>query len=414
MKRRSIYVLISLLITVLTLGLCAYLVLSRLQPKEAAELSTEPPTVTQPTLPSEQETVKDTTVLESMVEEVEARTEPVVTTATLMAVGDNLIHNMVYNSGMGTNPWNYDHLYKNIKEDVEAADLAIINQETIFVSDHANISNYPVFGTPREVGDAVYKVGFDVILQASNHTLDKGIDNVYDAIDFWSDKDVTVLGIHKDAQDAAVPKIVEVNGIRMGLLNYTYGLNGFQIPAGHEYAIDLLDNEQKLLSDIAYCEEHADVTIGFWHMGYEYMTVPSQEQLSVVEKTVAAGCDLLICCHPHVLQPYEMYTAANGNQALVYYSLGNYISAMDRVDTLLGGMAKVTLQMTTTGKEKKVEIIDYSLEPLVTHVNYGTNFTTYHLEDYSDYLGAYNVLCPLTTAQLWDRYYTIVGRPEAD
>ncbi len=419
MKRQSVYALVSIAIALLTIGACAFLISSRLSPKQAlsavsteTEPSTEEPTEA-PTLPSvEQIEAEETTVLESMVHEVEARAEPVVSTVKLMAVGDNLIHNMVYNSGMGTNPWNYDHLYKNIQKDVDWADLSIINQETIFVSNHENISNYPVFGTPREVGDAVYKVGFDVILHASNHTLDKGIDNVYDAIDYWSDKDVTVLGIHKDREDAATPKIVEVNGVRIGMLNYTYGLNGFQIPSGHEYAIDLLDNETKLMQDIAYCEENADVTIGFWHMGVEYMTFPTDDQKAVVEKTVAAGCDLLICCHPHVLQPYEMYTARNGNQALVYYSLGNYISAMDRVDTLLGGMAKVTLQVTKTGTETKIEFPDYTLEPLVSHVNYGTNFTTYHLEDYSDYLGAYNVLCPLTTGQLWERFYAIVGRPE--
>lgn len=410
MKRRILYTLISLGVAVVTVGLCVVLVLSRLPAREKSVSA--PPIETLPTevsLAAEETETESLSVAESIEQEINSQLEPVVYTASLMAVGDNLIHNMVYNSGMGTDPWNYDHLYKNIQKDVEEADLAIINQETIFVSDHANISNYPVFGTPREVGDAVCKVGFDVILHASNHTLDKGIDNVYDAIDYWSDKDVTVLGIHKDQEDANTPKIVEVNGIRMGLLNYTYGLNGFGLPYGHEYAIDLLDNEQKLLSDIAYCEEHADITIGFWHFGIEYMTVPSSDQLRVVEKTVAAGCDLLICCHPHVLQPYEMYTAQNGNQALVYYSLGNFISAMDRVDTLLGGMAKVTLQMTVTGTQREVEIVDYTLEPLVTHVNYGTNFTTYHLEDYSDYLGAYNVLCPLTTGQLWSRFHDIVG-----
>ena len=425
-QTKWIYPLIAFAVVVLSLTACALLLFSRVSPKALAaawkqpkqEVSAE--TVPAPTLPplTEPETEAPTESTEprsafaEIADDIAAQMEPTVSTVSLMAVGDNLIHNMVYNSGMYVEPWNYDHLYKEILPDIEAADVAIINQETIFVSDHANISNYPVFGTPREVGDAVYKAGFDVILQATNHTMDKGIDNVYDALDFWGDKDVTVLGIHKSAEDAATPKIIEVNGVKLGLLNYTYGLNGFVLPAGQEYAIDLLDNEQKLMADIAYCEEHADVTIGFWHMGVEYMTVPTDDAKRVVEKTVAAGCDLLICCHPHVLQPYEMYTAQNGNKALVYYSLGNYISAMDRLDSLLGGMAKVTLQLTARGNDRRVEIIDYSLEPLITHVNYGTNFTTYHLEDYSDYLGAYNVLCPVTTSALWNRFYEIVGHPE--
>lgn len=422
MRRAKLrYMLLSLLIAAAAIGLCLFALLSRIDLKtigqppetETAQLSSEPtPTATEPEPSDAEPTTEDRSAFEAVIDEVNEHAEPVVTTVSLMAVGDNLIHNMVYNSGMGTDPWNYDHLYAQIQPDLDAADVSVINQETIFVSDHANISNYPVFGTPREVGDAVYKAGFDVILQATNHTMDKGIGNVYDAIDYWSDKDVTVLGIHKSAEDAKTPTILEVNGIKMGMLNYTYGLNGFGVPSDQSYAIDLLDNEAKLMADIAYCEEHADITIGFWHMGVEYMTTPTPDAKAWAEKTVAAGCDLLICCHPHVLQPYEFYTAANGNTALVYWSLGNFISAMDQVDTLLGGMAKVTLQKTVQGTESRVEIVDYTLEPLVSHVNYGTNFTTYHLEDYSDYLGAYNALCPLTTAQLWDRFYTIVGKPD--
>lgn len=414
-KNRLTYFVVSLLVAALAIGLCVFALLSRIDPQQLRAGSTQPPVeaATAGTAPSAESTAPDEpSAQDEQTEELGEDAEPVVTTVKLMAVGDNLIHNMVYNSGMGTDPWNYDHLYAHIKADLDEADVSIINQETIFVSDHANISNYPVFGTPREVGDAVYKAGFDVILHASNHALDKGIGNVYDAIDYWSDKDVTVLGIHKSEKDAEIPTIVEVNGIKMGMLNYTYGLNGFVLPSDQGYAVDLLDNETKLLQDIAYCEEHADITIGFWHMGVEYMTSPTPDALAWVEKTVAAGCDLLICCHPHVIQPYEMYTAKNGNTALVYYSLGNFISAMDQVDTLLGGMAKVTLQKTVYGGKSKVEIIDYTMEPLVSHVNYGTNFTTYHLEDYSDYLGAYNALCPLTTGALWNRWYAIVGEPD--
>ena len=416
-RNRLRYMLISLSVAVVAIGLCLLALFSRVNPQEliadkpaqsspqASAFPQDAPAASEPSQASDVSAIPSDT-------ETGSGDEPVVTTVSLMAVGDNLIHNMVYNSGMYADPWNYDHLYAQIKPDLEAADVSIINQETIFVSDHANISNYPVFGTPREVGDAVYKAGFDVILHASNHALDKGIDNVFDAIDYWSDKDVTVLGIHKSAKDAELPTILEVNGIKMGMLNYTYGLNGFELPSDKSYAVDLLDNEAKLMADIAYCEEHADITIGFWHMGIEYMTVPTPDAKAVVERTVAAGCDLLICCHPHVVQPYEMYTAENGNQALVYYSLGNFISAMDRVDTLLGGMAKVTLQKTVQGGKTKVEIVDYTMEPLVSHVNYGTNFTTYHLEDYSDYLGGYNALCPLTTNALWTRWYEIVGKPE--
>ncbi|MBQ1589330.1 MAG: CapA family protein [Oscillospiraceae bacterium] len=336
--------------------------------------------------------------------------EPVTSTVTMLCVGDNLIHNTVYQSGYGSNPWNYDHLYQHVRDDIEAADLAVINQETIFVQNHDNVSSYPVFGTPREIGDAVYKAGFDVILHATNHVMDMGIQNVYDAVDYWSDKDVTVLGIHKDAADAAKPKIVEKNGIKIGMINYTYGLNGFQLPAGNEFAVDLLENEDKLLADVAYLEENADITVAFIHVGIEYMIRPSDETRYYVERLVSHGVDVFVGGHPHVVEPYEWYTASNGNEALVYYSLGNFISAQNQLDRLIGGMATFTIEKTTQNGTSVTKVTDYDLKPLVTHTtNKTTAYAVYHMEDYTDYLGSQNFFVKMTTDQLWKRWHEIIG-----
>lgn len=336
--------------------------------------------------------------------------EPVTSTVKMLCVGDNLIHNTVYQSGYGSNPWNYDHLYQHVRDDIEAADLAVINQETIFVQNHDNVSSYPVFGTPREIGDAVYKAGFDVILHATNHVMDMGIQNVYDAVDYWSDKDVTVLGIHKDAADAAKPKIVEKNGIKIGMINYTYGLNGFQLPAGNEFAVDLLENEDKLLADVAYLEENADITVAFIHVGIEYMIRPCDETKYYVERLVSHGVDVFVGGHPHVVEPYEWYTASNGNEALVYYSLGNFISAQDQLDRLIGGMATFTIEKTTQNGTSVTKVTDYDLKPLVTHTtNKTTAYSVYHMEDYTDYLGSQNFFVKMTTDQLWKRWHEIIG-----
>lgn len=352
------------------------------------EPPTEPPTAPEPTEPP----------------------GPTVSTVTMVAVGDNLIHNMVYRSGWGTDPWNYDHLYQYVKDDISAADIAVIDQETIFVADHKNVSHYPSFGTPREIGDAVYKAGFDVILHATNHVMDKGIGNVYDAIDYWSDKDVTVLGIHKTAEDAAVPKIVEKNGIRIGMINYTYYLNGYKLPADQQWAVDMLDNRDKLLADIDYLEENADITVAFLHMGDEYTIRPSAFSKSMVELVVSRGVDLCINGHPHVLEPYERYTAQNGNTAVVYYSLGNFVSAQTELDRLLGGMASLTITKTTQPDGTSVtEVTDFTMIPLVTHTANDATYAVYKLEDYTDELGARNVLVRMTTARLWKRYHEIVG-----
>lgn len=96
-------------------------------------------------------------------------------TVEFLAVGDNIAHSPIYKSGKGEGDvWNYDHIYEPVKKDIEEADLSLVTQETIFVEDRNNVSGYPAFGTPVEIGDALVNAGFDVIAHSSNHVLDKG------------------------------------------------------------------------------------------------------------------------------------------------------------------------------------------------------------------------------------------------
>ena len=126
-------------------------------------------------------------------------------TIHFVAVGDNLIHQGIYESADTTQTvWNYDHLYEHIRDDISAADLAAVNEESIFVSDHANISSYPAFGSPVEIGDALVTAGFDIVEQANNHVFDKGITGITDTIRYWktSHPEVALLGIHDSAESA--------------------------------------------------------------------------------------------------------------------------------------------------------------------------------------------------------------------
>ena len=100
-------------------------------------------------------------------------------TVEFLAVGDNIAHQAIRESGMQENDvWNYDHVYQYVKKDVEAADLSLVTQETVFVEDRNNVSGYPTFGTPPEFGDALVNTGFDVVAHATNHILDKGTKSI--------------------------------------------------------------------------------------------------------------------------------------------------------------------------------------------------------------------------------------------
>ena len=94
---------------------------------------------------------------------------------TLKMVGDVLLHTPVSDSGlMADGSYNYDHLFANVKNEIGSADIALVNQEVILGGTEMGLSGYPAFNGAYEVGDSLVSAGFDVILHATNHTIDRG------------------------------------------------------------------------------------------------------------------------------------------------------------------------------------------------------------------------------------------------
>lgn len=318
-------------------------------------------------------------------------TEATKSQVNLVAVGDNLLHSNVLKASRYNGRYNFNNLYKNVKPYIKAADLAVINQETILVD--SNYSGYPAFGSPKCLADSIANAGFDIVTQATNHTMDRGAANVTGTLNYWNSKfpQIKVLGIHKSQQDANTVKIVKKNGIRIALLNYTYGLNGHSLPSGKGYLVDLLTSSRKskIANDIQKAKKNSDFVIVFTHWGVEYQYNPSSSQKSWAQFFADQGVNLVIGAHPHVLQPYKMVTGKKGNKMLVYYSLGNFVSNQGAMDRILGGMAKVTIIKDAKG----TRISAYSMDPLVTHISSGSKaYTTYRLQDYTDALAKQNYI----------------------
>ena len=314
----------------------------------------------------------------------------------LLMVGDILIHDNVQNSGkLSDGTYNYDHLFANVIEEVQAADVAIANQEVILGGVELGLSGYPRFNGAYEVGDALVKAGFDVILHATNHTMDKGKEGLVNCMNFWEEKypEVAVLGVF-DSQESFDNDIYvyEEDGLKVAILNYTYGTNGLPVPSDMPYAVAMLEKE-KVIEDLQKAEEIADFTVVCPHWGTEYQHKPSEEQREWAELFMEYGADLVIGAHPHYIQPVEMLTGDNGEEMLVYYSLGNFInstsdSGRGTADRMIGGMAKVTIAKTEDGE---AYIKTYGVEPLVTQLLYGPQeITTYFLSEYTEELAVEN------------------------
>ena len=317
---------------------------------------------------------------------VDAEDNDSISIVNLVAVGDNLIHNSVLKSGkINDSTYNFDRLFDVMRDDFQEADIAIINQETILGGSFKPYDGYPNFNSPFELGDAIVRAGFDVVLQASNHTLDVGTQGTINCINYWKrHPEMTYLGINESQEERDIIKVIERNGIRFALLNYTYGLNGRILPKDKSYLINLIDTAM-IRRDLEKAEAIADFTIVFPHWGVEYVYTPNKEQKMLATMMTEYGADLIIGTHPHVLQPIEWIESDNGNRALCYYSLGNYTSGQKATPRVLGGMAEVKIIRINDS----VYIDDARIIPTITHYEWvnGTSLhQTYKLSEYTKHL----------------------------
>ncbi len=313
----------------------------------------------------------------------------------LISVGDVLMHTPILNYSRKDNgKYNFDRIFSVMKEDISRADIAICNQETpIDTTIPADGGIEFIFNTPGAIGKAEIKAGFDVVLQASNHSYDEGSDGILHTIDFWkkhTDK-ITMIGMNESQEKRDTITYVEKNGIKFALLNYTYGLNGFSLPEDMDYLVTIIDDEHRdiIENDIKTADANADFVIVFPHWGVEDLWPDTTEfQDSWAKIFTEAGADLIIGTHPHVCERIDWVEADNGNKSLCYYSLGNYASNQQEAPEVLGGMAKVKIV-----KENGETFIDKEatgVVPIVCHnIDHG-NFTNevviYKLSDYTEEL----------------------------
>lgn len=315
-----------------------------------------------------------------------------VTTASVIAVGDTLYHQSLIDAGASEDGnWNYDNIYTHITDAIKDADIRMIDQETVFTTDHDSVSSYPSFATPTEVGDAIVKAGFNVVESANNHIDDFGEGFLTDTLNFWKTKypDVTLLGIHDSQEDADTVKIREVNGIKIAFLDYTYGTNVGGIE-GKDYMIDMIRKE-KITTMIQKAKQQADCIIFVAHWGTEDETMPNEYEKQWAAYLMEQGVNVIIGGHPHVLQPYGRISDGKGNETVVFYSLGNFVSTQQKLEELLGGMAKFTIQKTVENGKTSIQILTPTVEPLVMHYNSDAGeFGPYMLSDYTEELASQN------------------------
>lgn len=315
----------------------------------------------------------------------------------LVMVGDMLMHEKVVASGLQEDgSYDFDHLFVHVQEKIESADLALVNQETILGGTELGLSGYPCFNSPYELGVAEVDAGFDVILHGTNHTLDKGKRGVLNCMNFWEENypEIAWLGMNdsQEMQDNEI-YVYEQNGMKIAILNYTYGTNGIATPADMPYLVNYME-EEKVIADIQKAEEMADFTVVCPHWGNEYYLGVASNQKAWTEIFLEQGVDLVLGTHPHVIEPVEWVFDDEGHEMLVYYSLGNFVNGTSGtgegvMNRCVGALADVTIGRDDSGK---VVVLEYDAIPLVCHIAQGEEYTVWYLEDYTEELAEENLI----------------------
>ena len=303
---------------------------------------------------------------------------------TFVGVGDNLYHEAMYwYQNYRNGYYDFDSYYEMTNKYTQNADLAYINFETLCIGESYGLSGYPTFNGPTEILSSVNNAGFDWWSLSSNHSLDRGADGLLAQIDLIHNEypNVITTGSHISQEDKNRTLVKEINGIKVGFLGYTYGLNGFSLPEDKPWLVDLIDKDQ-IKQDMEALNKVSDVQMVSMHWGNEYQTEPTQEQEDLANYLNELGVEVVIGSHPHVIEPAKIIKGKNQN-TLVYYSLGNYTSAQDMDITMVGGMASFTLNYDPD--TKTTSFTDTKFIPLITWFDTGFNdWKTYMIDDYND------------------------------
>ncbi|MFI1938801.1 CapA family protein [Streptomyces purpureus] len=249
---------------------------------------------------------------------------------TLVASGDVLPHNSVIRQAAddaGGAGHDFRPMLAGVRPLISGADLAICHMETIYGTDGGPFTGYPAFKSPPQVADALAATGYDACSTASNHTLDDGAAGLARTLDALDRAGVRHAGSARTAAEAARPTLLKAGGATVAQLAYTYGTNGYPLPEGQPWAVNLID-EQKILADAkAARKAGADVVVVSLHWGTEWQTAPDAQQLSLGRSLTAArtggrpDIDLILGTHAHVPQAYEKV-----NGVWIIYGMGDQIA----------------------------------------------------------------------------------------
>ena len=252
-------------------------------------------------------------------------------TITVRFVGDIMVSKpMILSAKQEDGTYDFDSIYDPIRSQLAGADLVIGNLETpIAGEENEGFTGRPRFNAPDEFLYAIKNAGFNVLTNANNHLLDRGVEGALTTIQKIRDAGFLHTGAFLSPEDADQLLITEVQGVRVAILAYSDRSTRKEKP---EYAETMtwlanFNYPEDMAEDVVKAREQgADVVLVFTHMGKEGTHEPTRFQKEMAEHLVSCGVDAAIFSHPHAVQPFDRLTGPDGREIFVAYSLGNFLA----------------------------------------------------------------------------------------
>jgi len=254
-----------------------------------------------------------------------ASDDPAPRSFTLAAGGDVIVHigiaGVAEQHSPGWHTYDFAPLVAAVEPWISEADLAICQMEMTLTPTNSGMSYWPIFVVPHELADAMVETGFDACTTASNHALDAGRTGLARTLDILHGAGLETTGTARNPTER-LPNLYDVNGVTVGHLAYTYGLNGWH--QVDPWSVNFTDSE-RILADAAWARRQgAEFTILSMHWGIEYRVMPTDQQVSLAAELLASpDIDLILGHHVHVVQPIQKI----GDEYVVY-GMSNFLASI--------------------------------------------------------------------------------------
>ncbi|HLG04392.1 MAG TPA: CapA family protein [Bacteroidia bacterium] len=278
-------------------------------------------------------------------------TEDSLVAITISFIGDLMCHSPQYNNARQSDgTYDFYPSFEQVKPYFKTADYVIGNLETTFAGPARGYSGYPNFNTPDSYAAALKASGVDMLVTSNNHSMDMGEAGLLRTLEILDREGIAHTGTFRSKKDRDSVCVIDFNWMKVGVLNFTYGTNGAYPSASHAYMLNVTDSALVTRDIKSARAQGADIVVVFYHWGAEYKPEPVAKQDSMMKYAVAAGADLIIGAHSHVIGPVDYYKTKNArlDSGVVAWSLGNFISNQSQRYTDAGLILQIELSKNTT------------------------------------------------------------------